>query len=106
MLCLLDCRTSTGDELLSRDWRECKCFSHAHRLSHNHVELAEHLQFPGTSGRCARRLHGSDEYRSLFTCDVVGLYVDPPANAAVLSIDKKSQIRAPRVTPGLDRTCR
>jgi hypothetical protein len=30
--------------------------------------------------------------------DVVGLYVDPPAHAVVLSVDEKSQIQA------LDRT--
>ena len=34
--------------------------------------------------------------------DVVGLYVDPPAHAVVLSIDKKSQIQAlARTQPGL-----
>jgi hypothetical protein len=34
--------------------------------------------------------------------DVVGLYVDPPAHAVVLSIDEKSQIRAlDRSQPGL-----
>ena len=32
--------------------------------------------------------------------DVVGLYVDPPAHAVVLSVDEKSQIQA------LDRTSR
>jgi transposase len=35
-------------------------------------------------------------------CDVVGLYVDPPAHAVVLSIDEKSQIQAlDRTQPGL-----
>ena len=34
--------------------------------------------------------------------DVVGLYVDPPAHAVVLSFDEKSQIQAPdRTQPGL-----
>ena len=34
--------------------------------------------------------------------DVVGLYVDPPAHAIVLSFDEKSQIQAPdRTQPGL-----
>ena len=34
--------------------------------------------------------------------DVVGLYVDPPAHAVVLSIDEKSQIQAlDRTQPGL-----
>jgi len=34
--------------------------------------------------------------------DVVGLYVDPPAHAVVLSIDEKSQIQAlDRIQPGL-----
>jgi hypothetical protein len=32
--------------------------------------------------------------------DVVGLYVDPPAHAIVLSVDEKNQIQA------LDRTAR
>ena len=36
------------------------------------------------------------------TCDVVGLYVDPPAHAIVLSVDEKSQIQAlDRTQPGL-----
>jgi transposase len=35
-------------------------------------------------------------------CDVVGLYVDPPAHAIVLSVDEKSQIQAlDRTQPGL-----
>ena len=34
--------------------------------------------------------------------DVVGLYVDPPAHAVVLSLDEKSRIQAPdRTQPGL-----
>jgi hypothetical protein len=34
--------------------------------------------------------------------DVVGLYLDPPAHAVVLSIDEKSQIQAlDRTQPGL-----
>ena len=34
--------------------------------------------------------------------DVVGLYVDPPAHAVVLSVDEKSQIQAlDRTQPGL-----
>jgi len=34
--------------------------------------------------------------------DIVGLYVDPPAHAIVLSVDEKSQIRAlDRTQPGL-----
>jgi len=34
--------------------------------------------------------------------EIVGLYVDPPAHAVVLSIDEKSQIQAPdRTQPGL-----
>ncbi len=36
------------------------------------------------------------------TLDVIGLYVDPPAHAVVLSIDEKSQIQAlDRTQPGL-----
>jgi Homeodomain-like domain len=43
--------------------------------------------------------------------DVIGLYVDPPAHAIVLSVDEKSQIRAlDRTQPGLPmkkgRSCR
>jgi transposase len=38
-------------------------------------------------------------------CDIVGLYVDPPAHALVLSIDEKSQIQAlDRTQPGLPLT--
>jgi hypothetical protein len=34
--------------------------------------------------------------------DIVGLYVDPPAHAVVLSLDEKSQIQAlDRTQPGL-----
>jgi hypothetical protein len=34
--------------------------------------------------------------------DIVGLYVDPPAHAVVLSVNEKSQIRAlDRIQPGL-----
>src|SRR5882724_10623694 len=34
--------------------------------------------------------------------DVVGLYVDPPAHAVILSVDEKSQIQAlDRTQPGL-----
>ena len=34
--------------------------------------------------------------------EVVGLYIDPPAHAAVLSLDEKSQIQAlDRTQPGL-----
>src|ERR1700756_382121 len=33
--------------------------------------------------------------------DIVGLYVDPPAHAVVLSIDEKSQIALDRTQPGL-----
>lgn len=34
--------------------------------------------------------------------DIVGLYVDPPAHAVVLSVDKKSQSQAlDRTQPGL-----
>ena len=36
--------------------------------------------------------------------DIVGLYVDPPAHAVVLSVDEKSQIQAlDRTQPGLPR---
>jgi transposase InsO family protein len=36
--------------------------------------------------------------------DMVGLYMDPPAHAVVLSIDEKSQIQPPDQVRGLDRT--
>ena len=35
--------------------------------------------------------------------DVVGLYVDPPAHAVVLSVDEKSRIQPPGHARGLDR---
>jgi hypothetical protein len=50
-------------------------------------------------------LNAAIALRSAFvdkTLDVVGLYVDPPAHAVVLSIDEKSQIQAlDRTQPGL-----
>jgi hypothetical protein len=39
--------------------------------------------------------------------DVVGLYVDPPAHAIVLSVDEKSQIQAlDRTQPGRNHDAR
>ena len=49
----------------------------------------------------AFKLSSDPEFAEKFT-DVVGLYVDPPAHAVVLSIDEKSQIQAlDRTQPGL-----
>src|SRR6266850_6602347 len=51
-----------------------------------------------------RRLSSSRTIRNLSTScrDVVGLYVDPPTHAIVLSVDEKSQIQAlDRTQPGL-----
>ena len=58
-------------------------------------------------GRCSRTACGSSSCprtrSSPTSCrDVVGLYVDPPAHAVVLSVDEKSQIQAlDRTQPGL-----
>jgi transposase len=47
------------------------------------------------------KLSTDPRFREKFT-DVVGLYVDPPAHAVVLSVDEKSQIQAlDRTQPGL-----
>ena len=48
--------------------------------------------------RTASRVQAVERSRFAETEDVVGLYVDPPAHAVVLSVDEKSQIQA------LDRT--
>ena len=48
------------------------------------------------------RLIESTRTSSANVRDVVGLYVDPPAHAIVLSVDEKSQIQAlDRTQPGL-----
>jgi hypothetical protein len=58
----------------------------------------------------ALRINGSlagddarDQHLKEFgAADIVGLYVDPPAHAVVLSVDEKSQIQAlDRTQPGL-----
>src|SRR4029434_8138891 len=47
------------------------------------------------------KLSTDPKFAEKFT-DVVGLYVDPPAHAVVLSVDEKSQIQAlDRTQPGL-----
>jgi hypothetical protein len=49
--------------------------------------------------RCIRTFKRSrDPSFAAKLTDIVGLYVDPPAHAVVLSLDEKSQIQ------GLDRT--
>ena len=46
--------------------------------------------------------HSRDPSFATKLADIVGLYVDPPAHAAVLSLDEKSQIQAlDRTQPGL-----
>ena len=76
--------------------------------------MAEAVGISVSSVRRIRRAHGLQPHRvrqfklsndpEFVTKlrDVVGLYVDPPAHAIVLSVDEKSQIQAlDRTQPGL-----
>ena len=59
----------------------------AHQLQPDRIRTFKHSRDPSFAAKLA---------------DVVGLYVDPPAHAVVLSLDKKSQIQAlDRTQPGL-----
>jgi hypothetical protein len=52
---------------------------------------------PGPAGQVSNDKAFADKLRK-----IVGLYVDPPAHAVVLSVDEKSQIQAlDRTQPGL-----
>jgi len=73
---------ATGISLSSvqRIWR-------AHRLQPHRLRTFKRSRDPGFAAKLA---------------DIVGLYVDPPAHAVVLSLDEKSQIQAlDRTQPGL-----
>jgi transposase len=73
---------ATGISLSSvqRLWR-------AHRLQPHRLRTFKRSRDPGFAAKLA---------------DIVGLYVDPPAHAVVLSLDEKSQIQAlDRTQPGL-----
>ena len=65
---------ATGISLSSvqRIWR-------AHRLQPHRLRTFKRSRDPGFAAKLA---------------DIVGLYVDPPAHAVVLSLDEKSQIQA------------
>jgi hypothetical protein len=78
------------------------------------LAMAEAADVSVSSVHCIWRAHGLQLHRirqfKLSTDpefigklgDVVGLYVDPPAHAVVLSVDEKSQIQAlDRTQPGL-----
>jgi len=59
----------------------------AHQLQPHRLRTFKHSRDPSFASKLA---------------DIVGLYVDPPAHAAVLSLDEKSQIQAlDRTQPGL-----
>jgi transposase len=65
---------------VQRIWR-------AHKLQPHRLRTFKRSRDPGFAAKLA---------------DIVGLYVDPPAHAVVLSIDEKSQIQAlDRTQPGL-----
>src|SRR5215471_4812555 len=65
---------------VQRIWR-------AHKLQPHRLRTFKRSRDPGFAGKLA---------------DIVGLYIDPPAHAVVLSIDEKSQIQAlDRTPPGL-----
>ena len=62
---------------------------------------AEDLARHGLAPHRLRQLSRDPQFASKVR-DVVGLYVDPPAHAVVLSVDEKSQIQAlDRTQPGL-----
>jgi transposase len=78
------------------------------------VAMAKHIGISVSSGQRIWRAHGLQPHRTrLFklskdprfaekVVDIVGLYVNPPTHAVVLSIDEKSQIQAlDRTQPGL-----
>jgi len=55
---------------------------------------------PAASGAAVQAVEGPGLRRE--AADIVGLYVDPPAHAVVLSVDEKSQIQAlDRTQPGM-----
>jgi transposase len=65
---------------VQRIWR-------AHKLQPHRLRSFKHSRDPGFAAKLV---------------DIVGLYVDPPAHAVVLSLDEKSQIQAlDRTQPGL-----
>jgi hypothetical protein len=68
-----------------------------HRI-HNSVRICD-IE-PGQPHRLRTFKRSRDPSFPAKLADIVGLYVDPPAHAAVLSLDEKSQIQA------LDRTNR
>jgi hypothetical protein len=62
----------------------------AHDLQPHRIRTFKRSRDPGFAAKLA---------------DIVGLYVDPPAHAVVLSLDEKSQIQAlDRTQPGLPRS--
>jgi transposase len=78
------------------------------------VAMAKHIGISVSSVQRIWRKHGLQPHRmrqfklsndprfAAKLLDIVGLYVDPPAHAVVLSIDEKSQIQAlDRTQPGL-----
>jgi hypothetical protein len=67
------------------------------------TQRAAHLAGPGSQAASGADFKLSNDPRfAAKVQDVVGLYVDPPEHALVLSVDEKSQIQAlDRTQPGL-----
>ena len=65
---------------------------------HQRQRGAAHLEGARAAAPPLAAVHSNDPDFVVKLRDVVGLYVDPPAHAIVLSLDEKSQIQA------LDRT--
>ena len=69
----------------------------AERIVMRQVRDVLRLNAAGVSGKLSNDPKFSDKVQ-----DVVGLYIDPPEHALVLSVDEKSQIQAlDRTQPGL-----
>ena len=67
----------------------------------HHVHRAARLGTSVLISRIWYKLSNDPKFAGKFA-DVVGLYVDPPAHAVVLSLNEKSQIQAlDRTQPGL-----
>jgi hypothetical protein len=65
------------------------------------VGIALPPSFSGAALKCPDSSVGCPKFAEKLK-DIVGLYVDPPAHAVVLSVDEKSQIQAlDRTQPGL-----
>ncbi len=90
-------RSAGGDDPLDRR-QDGEDGRHQRQLGAAHLARPWPAAAPGPAVQALERSASS----STSCSDVVGLYVDPPAHAIVLSVDEKSQIQAlDRTQPGL-----